>query len=206
MKFSGKTIFLAATLTLLAILAGCAAKGTSSYVVLLRDPAGKVGSVAVRSAQGEQVLTEEMKGAALDGKREPFLATQEQLKRDFGAAMAALPAAPIILRPLYFRGGVKVLSPVLKQQAKDIAARFLRLAESGRSVDISVVGHSDSIGTPEAKEKAGRERAQNVADALVELGVPREAIWVEAHGDRQMVVPAKSGGEPENRRVVVTIR
>ncbi|MEI6732668.1 MAG: OmpA family protein [Comamonadaceae bacterium] len=206
MKFPGKTVFLAATLALLAILAGCAAKGTNSYVVLLRDPAGKVGSVAVRSAQGEQVLTEEMKGAALDGKREPFLATQEQLKRDFGAALAALPAAPIILRPLYFRGGVKVLSPVLKQQAKDIAARFLRLAESGRSVDISVVGHSDSIGTPEAKEKAGRERAQNVADALVELGVPREAIWVEAHGDRQMVVPAKSGGEPENRRVVVTIR
>ena len=206
MKFPGKTVFLAATLALLAILAGCAAKGTNSYVVLLRDPAGKVGSVAVRSAQGEQVLTEEMKGAALDGKREPFLATQEQLKRDFGAALAALPAAPIILRPLYFRGGVKVLSPVLKQQARDIAARFLRLAESGRSVDISVVGHSDSIGTPEAKEKAGRERAQNVADALVELGVPREAIWVEAHGDRQMVVPAKSGGEPENRRVVVTIR
>jgi outer membrane protein OmpA-like peptidoglycan-associated protein len=174
--------------------------------VLLRDPEGKLGSVAVRSAQGEQVLTEDMKGAALDGKREPFIVTQEQLKRDFGAAMAALPAAPIDLRPLYFQLGIKDLTPVLRQQAKDIAALFKRLTESGRSVDLSVVGHSDSTGSPEAKESAGRERAQNVADALVSLGVPLEAIWVEAHGDRQMVVPAKSGGEPENRRVVITIR
>ena len=206
MKFPGKTVLLAGALTLLAILTGCAAKGTGSYVVLLRDSDGKVGKVAVQSAQGEQVLTEDMRGAALDGKREPFTVTQEQLKRDFGAAMAALPPAPTDLRPLLFPSGVFALTPVLRQQVKDIAAQYQRLTEAGRSVDLSVVGHSDSTGSPEVKEKAGRERAQNVADELGKLGVPREAILVEAHGDRQMVVPAKPGGEPENRRVVVTIR
>ena len=206
MNRPAKTTFLTITLLLLAILAGCAAKGTGSYVVLLRDPDGKVGKVFVRSAQGEQVLTEDLKGTALDGKTAPFLVTQEQLKRDFGAAMAALPAAPAEQPPLRFALGIIKLTPELQKQTADIATLFLSLVRSGRSVDFSVVGHSDSIGTRDEKERVGRERAQNVADELVRLGVPREAILVEAHGDRQMVVPAKSGGEPENRRVVVTIR
>ena len=52
MKCPGKTVLLAGALTLLAILAGCAAKGTGSYVVLLRDSDGKVGKVAVQTPPG----------------------------------------------------------------------------------------------------------------------------------------------------------
>ena len=94
MKFSSKTLLLAAALALLAVLAGCAAKGTGSYVVLLRDPDGNAGKVIVQTPQGEQVLTEVFKGAALDGKREPFFVMQDQLQRDFGAALAASPLPP----------------------------------------------------------------------------------------------------------------
>lgn len=206
-----KTAFLTVALLLLAILAGCAAKVTAppvvrSYVVLLRDQDGKVGQVSVRGTQGEQVLTEDLKGVALDGRTAPFLVTQEQLKRDFGAAMAALPAVPAEQAPLLFPSGIFSVTPDLQKQVANIAAMVLGFTQSGRSVDLSVVGHSDSIGTPDVKERAGRLRAQNVADALVRLGVPREAIWVEAHGDRQMFNPARPGGEPEHRRVVITIR
>jgi outer membrane protein OmpA-like peptidoglycan-associated protein len=206
MNLPGKTPFLSITLTLLAVLAGCAPKGPGSYVVLLRDPDGHAGIVAVQSPQGEQTLTQVFKGVALDGKAAPFFVTQEQLRRDFGAAVAAQPAAPTTQPPLLFPLGVYVLPPALQEQVKDIATLFLRLTQSGRSVDLSVVGHSDSVGTREAKEKAGRDRAQNVADELVRRGVPREAIWVEAHGDRQMFNPPRPGGEPEHRRVEITIR
>ena len=212
MNSPAKTAFLTVALLLLAILAGCAAKVTAppvvrSYVVLLRDQDGKVGQVSVRGTQGEQVLTEDLNGVALDGKTAPFLVTQEQLKRDFGAAMGALPNVPVEQAPLLFPSGVFSVTPELQKQVANIATLVLRLTQTGRSVDLSVVGHSDSIGSPDVKEKAGRERAQNVANELVRLGVPREAIWVEAHGDRQMFNPPRPpGGEPEHRRVVITIR
>jgi len=206
MSLPGKTVFLSIALTLLALMAGCAPKGPGSYVVLLRDPDGNAGKVVVQSPQGEQVLTQVFKGAALDGKATPFFITQEQLKRDFGAALAAQPAAPTTQPPLLFRLGEYVLTAELQEQVRSAATLFLRLVQSGRSVDLSVVGHSDSVGPPDAKEKAGRERAQNVANELIRRGVPREAILVEAHGDRQMFNPPRPGGEPEHRRVVITIR
>jgi adhesin transport system outer membrane protein len=194
------------TLTLLALLGGCSSKGTGSYVVLLRDPDGNLGQVAVKSQQGEQVLSQAFRGAVLDGSKEPFFVMQDQLKRDFGAAMAALPALPGLMPALLFPSGVVAVPPAMRDELVRIAETFLKAARSGRSPDLSVVGHADSTGTVEANERVGRQRAGAVADELMKLGIPRDAISIEAHGNRQMVVPAKPGGEPENRRVEVTLR
>jgi len=212
MNFINKAFLLAATLTLLAILAGCAAKGTGSYVVLLRDPDGNAGKVVVQNPQGERVLTEVFKGAALDGKREPFFVMQDQLKRDFGAALAASPLPPSLMPPLLFPIGIVAVPPALRDQLVRVAETFLKAARSGRAPDMSVVGHADSTGPADAKaradlnEKTGLQRANSVAEELIKLGVPREAISIEAHGDRRMLVPARPGGEEENRRVEITIR
>lgn len=194
------------TLTLLALLGGCASKGTGSYVVLLRDPDGNLGQVAVKSQQGEQVLSQAFRGAALDGSKEPFFVMQDQLKRDFGAAMAALPPLPGLMPALLFPTGVVAVPPAMRDELVRIAETFQKAARSGRSPDLSVVGHADSTGTVEANERVGRQRASAVADELMKLGIPRDVISIEAHGNRQMVVPAKPGGEPENRRVEITIR
>ena len=213
MNFSNKTVLLAATLALLAVLAGCASKkGTGSYVVLLRDPDGNAGKVIVQSPQGEQTLTEVFKGTALDGKREPFFVMQDQLQRDFGAALAAMPPPPSLMPPLLFPSGIVSVPPALRDQLVRVAETFLKAARSGGAPDISVVGHADSTGPADAKaradlnEKTGLQRANSVAEELIKLGVPREAISIEAHGDRRMLVPARPGGEEENRRVEITIR
>ena len=60
-----KTSMATATLTLAALLAGCA--GPRSYVVLLPSPDGSVGQVVVQGQRGEQVLTQAQQGSALDG-------------------------------------------------------------------------------------------------------------------------------------------
>ena len=188
------------------MLAGCAAKkGTGSYVVLLRDPDGNAGKVIVQSPQGEQTLTEVFKGAALDGKREPFFVMQDQLQRDFGAAMAALPPVAEIDPPLLFPTGIYTLDEVRLQQVRNAAQKYLRLTRAGRSVDISVVGHSDGQGTEAAKEKAGRDRGQNVKQALMDNGIPESAMVVEAHSDRQLA-NKQNPLAAENRRVEITIR
>lgn len=205
MSIQRKTLLCFAALTLLGLLGGCGSKGTGSYVVLLRDPDGKLGQVAVKSQQGEQVLTQVFKGAALDGSKEPFFVMQDQLKRDFGAAMAALPPVAEIDPPLLFPTGIYTLDETRLQQVRNTAQKYLRLTRAGRSVDISVVGHSDGQGTESAKEKAGRDRAQNVKQALMDNGIPASAIVVEAHSDRQLA-NNKNPLAAENRRVEITIR
>lgn len=212
MSIKRKTLLCVAVLTLLSLLGGCASKGTGSYVVLLRDPDGNLGQVAVKSQQGEQVLTQVFRGAALDGSKEPFFVMQDQLKRDFGAAMAALPPPPELMPALLFPSGVVAVPPALRDQLVRVAETFLKAARSGKAPDISVVGHADSTGPADAKaradlnERTGLQRANSVAEELVKLGIPREAISIEAHGDRRMLVPARPGGEAENRRVEITIR
>ncbi|MFZ4479070.1 MAG: OmpA family protein [Rhodoferax sp.] len=194
-----------AALLAASLLAGCASK-PQSYVVLLRDPDGNLGHVVVTSPRGEQVLTEVFKGVNLDGNSTPYFVMQDQLKRDFGAALAAAPPAPATRPPLRFPSGVTALTPELQKQVQDIANAVKALAGAGRSLDLSVVGHADSTGTDAVNERTGLARAGSVANELVRLGVPREAISVEAHGNRQKLVPARPGGEEENRRVEVTIR
>jgi outer membrane protein OmpA-like peptidoglycan-associated protein len=212
MSTSRRTLLCVGVLTLLGVLGGCASKGTGSYVVLLRDPDGNLGEVVVKTPQGEQVLSQVFRGAALDGSKAPFFVMQDQLKRDFGAAMAALPQPPSLMQPLLFPSRVVSVPPALQNQLVRVAETFLTAARSGRAPDISVVGHADSTGPADAKaradlnEKTGLQRANSVAEELIKLGVPREAISIEAHGDRRMLVPARPGGEEENRRVEITIR
>jgi adhesin transport system outer membrane protein len=202
MNFTNKTVLLAATLTLLAVLAGCAAKGTGSYVVLLRDPDGNAGKVLVQSPQGEQVLTEVFKGAALDGKREPFFVMQDQLQRDFGAALAAMPPPPERFL-LYFKsGGAELTAPSMAE-----LQLVLQRARARPSPDISVIGHTDTVGTAERNKVVGLQRATAMAEQLRQLGLQNTTISVESHGEARLLVPTPDNTADErNRRVEITIR
>ena len=77
---------------------------------------------------------------------------------------------------------------------------------------ITLFGHSDSIGSDEANERASRERAQTVADYLEEKGVDPERISIVALGEHNPVAPnlMLDGGDDEagqrrNRRVEIAI-
>ena len=203
MNFTSKTLLLAATLTLLAVLGGCASKkGTGSYVVLLRDPDGNAGKVIVQSPQGEQTLTEVFKGAALDGKREPFFVMQDQLQRDFGAALAAMPLPPEGFL-LYFESGGAVLTAQSKAELQQVLER----TRARPSPDISVVGHTDTAGPAEGNKALGLRRATAMAEQLRQLGLQNTTISVESHGEGNLLVRTPDNtAEERNRRVEITIR
>ncbi|MEI7538275.1 MAG: OmpA family protein [Comamonadaceae bacterium] len=202
MNFINKAFLLAATLTLLAILAGCAAKGTGSYVVLLRDPDGNAGKVVVQNPQGEQVLTEVFKGAALDGKREPFFVMQDQLKRDFGAALAAAPLPPEQFLLYFETGGTE-----LTARSKADLQLVLQRTRARPSPDISVIGHTDTVGPAEANKALGLRRATAMAEQLRQLGLQNALIAVESHGEGNLLVQTPDEtAEARNRRVEITIR
>lgn len=77
---------------------------------------------------------------------------------------------------------------------------------------ITLFGHSDSIGSDEANERASAARAQVVADYLEERGVDPDRITIVALGEHNPVAPnLMLDGEPDeegqamNRRVEIAI-
>lgn len=67
-----------------------------------------------------------------------------------------------------------------------------------------VVGHTDRGPAEATNTQLALRRARNVADYLVELGVPREYICVRSAGSGRLLVRAE-GREPQNRRVDINI-
>lgn len=188
-----------AGLALAALLGGCA--GPGSYAVLLPSPDGSVGQVQVSGPKGVQTLTQANTGSALDGSTPAFAVSAEQLQRDFGAAMAARPALPEQFL-LYFERGSE-----LTAESKALLDTVLARAKSRTSVDISVIGHTDTQGKASANEALALERANAMALRLRELGLANAVLVVESHGERNLLVKTPDEvAEPRNRRVEITLR
>lgn len=187
-------------LALASLISGCA--GPGSYVVLLPSPDGTVGKILVRGASGDQVLTQAQTGVRLDGSNLPFQVSTEQLSRDFGAAIFARPPLPERFL-LYFTSGGTQLMPESSTLLKTILARI----KERTHVDLSVTGHTDSLGNAAANAALGLSRANAIADQLRQMGVPDPLITVESHGERNLLVPTPDETlEPLNRRVEITLR
>lgn len=187
------------TLTLALALVGCA--GPGSYAVLLPSPDGSVGQIAVQGPGGTQLLTQAMTGAGIEGGKPPFEVTQEQLARDFGAAMAARPALAEQFM-LYFDQGSQ-----LTAESQTLLQRVLERARARTSLDISVIGHTDTQGSAETNEALALKRATTMAEQLKQLGLQDAVLTVESHGERNLLVKTPDDtAEPRNRRVEITLR
>lgn len=191
---------LAAILVLvLLMLTGCASR---SYVTLLESPDGSTGQVVVRGDRGEQIIDRARNAAPLDGSAAPSPIDEAKLKADFGAAMAARPPLPEHFL-LYFESGGVTLTA-------ESAARIdgiLATASRRTAVDLSVIGHTDTVGDPRANEALALERAHSVAALLKARGLQVHALTVESHGERNLLVPTPDETrEQRNRRVEISIR
>lgn len=79
--------------------------------------------------------------------------------------------------------------------------------EARSSVCVHVAGHTDQSGDEAANWQLSRRRAEVVAEYLIELGLPRERIVVQAKGSSAPLViqPGPNGREPQNRRVTILV-
>lgn len=182
------------------LLAGCA--GPQSYVALLPSPDGSLGKVVVQGQRGEQLLTRAQQGALLDGSKPPFDVSNEQLQRDFGAAMRARPALPEQFLLYFETGGAE-----LTVESQAMLQRIVERALARPSVDMSVIGHSDTQGAADANEALALNRANAIAEQLRTLGLGNTLMAIESHGERNLLVPTPDEtAEPRNRRVEITLR
>lgn len=185
-----------AFLLLAVLLGGCAPK---SYVVLIPSPDGSVGAVVVKGQKGEQILTRAGQAGSLDGGA--LQVDDKQIKQDFGDTMAALPKIPVKFL-LYFTTGTTLTS-----ESESLIPKIVADAKTRPAVDISVIGHTDTLYTDPYNNQLALRRATKVSELLTQKGLKANSMTIESHGKRNLLVPTPDNTwEPKNRRVEVSIR
>ena len=71
---------------------------------------------------------------------------------------------------------------------------------------ILIDGHTDNVGSSLANLSVSRTRAEQVAEALVELGIDKSMLETRAHGSRYPIASNSSTkGQAKNRRVTLRL-
>lgn len=182
------------------------AEADADLIMLLPDPERGTAGGADVSSGGASVVLDNAREFTLAGKRggpaRVRLMPESEMTRLFGDVLAALPPAPEHF-VLFFR----FESDELTDESRAMVPDVLR-ALKGRPVpEISVVGHTDTTGTPAGNFELGMKRGHMVRGLLVEVGLDSASIEVTSHGEAMLLVTtADETYEPRNRRVEITIR
>jgi outer membrane protein OmpA-like peptidoglycan-associated protein len=76
--------------------------------------------------------------------------------------------------------------------------------KAGGAVRLQVIGYTDLSGSAGYNQRLSVRRANNVANALANLGVSRSDMGVAGRGENDPRVPTPPGvREPQNRRVEI---
>lgn len=83
-------------------------------------------------------------------------------------------------------------------------AALIDALSAGTLSSVSVEGHADRAGSEAYNLGLSRQRADNVADALMDAGIPANTVSTEALGESAPTVPTEDGiREPANRHAEV---
>lgn len=173
--------------------------------ILLPEEQGRTGLLVVSGAGTERRLDAPGQAVRVDPGSppgEPFLMSPAEIDALFGPALKALPAPPAQFL-LYFEKDSTSLT-------RESAARLPEIVGAIRdraSVDVSVVGHADTLGDRRHNDRLALKRAQAVGARLAAEGVDSSILEIASHGkDNPLVPTADQVAEPRNRRVEVTVR
>jgi len=98
------------------------------------------------------------------------------------------------------------LTPAARAELDDVAGVLLDTLETHGAITVTIIGYTDSIGTAEANLALSEARARNVADYLVQQGVPRSILEPSGRGEEDpRASNATASGREANRRVEITI-
>ena len=94
------------------------------------------------------------------------------------------------------------LRPEAKTQLDKFAAEMTDMVDT----DITVLGHTDNIGSAEANQKVSDQRAQSVSNYLQKKGIAASRIIAEGHSYNDPVADnSTEAGRAQNRRVEIYI-
>ena len=92
----------------------------------------------------------------------------------------------------------------LTPQAGQIVDEAAKNAGPAKVTQLTVTGHTDTVGSDAYNMRLSRRRAESVAARLEKDGIPSSEIAIVAKGKRDLLVPTADGvREPQNRRVQI---
>jgi len=92
----------------------------------------------------------------------------------------------------------------LTGQAATIVDEAAKNAEATKVTQLTVTGHTDTVGSDAYNIRLSRRRAESVAARLERDGISSSLIQIVAKGKRDLLVPTADGvKEPQNRRVQI---
>lgn len=189
------------------LLGACAASHPPQLVVVLPEADGKVGTVLVTGVEGGATTTLNKPYAAarvdtVGGKTEARTVTEGEVKKSFGAALAAQPIRPLSFL-LYFMEGTDEYTAESKEAFEKVFAEVARR----KAAEIAVIGHTDTAGSVEFNDALSLKRASRVRNDFTGRGIPTDSISIAGRGERELIVQtADEVSEPRNRRVEINVR
>lgn len=91
-------------------------------------------------------------------------------------------------------------------EADAVLSEAASAAKSTGSASISIVGHTDTVGSPKANQKLSECRAEAAKSNLVGKGIPAGAIGTTGKGESELMVQTGDNvKEPQNRRATVDL-
>jgi hypothetical protein len=103
---------------------------------------------------------------------------------------------------VFFPTDVATLSPDAARVVDEAAAAY---QETGVA-EITVTGHTDTVGSAAYNLELSERRAEVVADELIRRGVPATDIVTVGRGEEDLLIPTADGvNEPRNRRVEIVV-
>jgi len=179
---------------------------TSTTVVLLPDSDGNVGQVELITDGGKTLLDHAYESAEAEKQKLPptqkIQLTNENVHHRYQEIMNKEP-----LPPEHFRFYFKTGKADLQLEARDMLIKCKARILERKSCDLSVIGHTDRVEKDDLNYLLSMVRAENVAKALVDIGIPQNCMDIRYYGESYPVVPTLDEvEEPLNRRVEIEIR
>jgi outer membrane protein OmpA-like peptidoglycan-associated protein len=197
-----KAVRLTMLFFLITLACSCAKR---TLVALAPDPDGKVGSISVTNEAGSVAIDTPYQATTIVGTKEgptaPENLGKETVDRIFAQALSIQPKRPLHFL-LYFGRDIQLTPESAKLLPEIVAAIRER-----NSLDISVIGHTDTVGSKEYNTELSNRRAVAVKDLLVKQGVAAHTLRTTSHGkENPLISTADNVNEPRNRRVEVDVR
>lgn len=176
---------------------------TETYMVMPEE-GGKVGTVDVAFNNGDElVLHGDYSSVTVAGEQtKTYVSDSAEMTELFGTVLAALPEAPFTAT-LYFISDSDVLDATSKQEAENIYNNIVQR----QAVEVSISGHTDTVGSEQSNIILSKRRANTVRRGLIQRGVSEETIKITAFGESKLLVETDDNtNELKNRRVEINVR
>jgi outer membrane protein OmpA-like peptidoglycan-associated protein len=172
--------------------------------VLLPGREGAAGTVVVQE-RGQEIVLDTAYASARTGaagRLEAGPASADEVRQVFAAALAAEPPRPVTFI-LYFVEGTDQFTP----ESQALVDQVLVAIATRPAPELTVAGHTDTVGTDQLNDALSLRRAERVRTLLIGRGIPPASIAAVGRGKRELLVPTPQGvAEPRNRRVEITVR